>query len=98
MAISPESRWKIAIAGGSIGGLSAGVALDTAGFDVQVYERDPGPMNTRGAGIVVQSELLSLLRNSSAAPLPVTHCRVRRYLDSAGGDGQVQPAPQQFVA
>ena len=53
MAISPESRWKIAIAGGSIGGLSAGVALDTAGFDVQVYERDPGPMNTRGAGIVV---------------------------------------------
>ena len=30
MAISPESRWKIAIAGGSIGGLSAGVALDTA--------------------------------------------------------------------
>lgn len=98
MAISPESRWKIAIAGGSIGGLSAGVALDTAGFDVQVYERDPGPMNTRGAGIVVQSELLSLLRNSSAAPLPVTHCRVRRYLDSAGGDGQVQPAPQQFTS
>src|SRR5258706_825217 len=98
MAISPESRWKIAIAGGSIGGLSEGVALDTAGFDVQVYERDPGPMNTRGAGIVVQSELLSLLRNSSAAPLPVTHCRVRRYLDSAGGDGQVQPAPQQFTS
>jgi len=55
-------------------------------------------MNTRGAGIVVQSELLSLLHNSSAAPLPVTHCRVRRYLDSAGGDGQVQPAPQQFTS
>src|ERR1700692_4207557 len=91
MALSDESRWKIAIAGGSIGGLCAGVALDTAGFDVQVYERDPGPMNTRGAGIVVQSELLSLLRNSRAGPLPITHCRVRRYLDPTGGDGEVAP-------
>jgi 2-polyprenyl-6-methoxyphenol hydroxylase-like FAD-dependent oxidoreductase len=98
MTLSAESRWKIAIAGGSLGGLCAGVALDTAGFDVQVYERDPGPMNTRGAGIVVQSELLSLLRSSGAAPLPVTHCRVRRYLNPTGGDGQEQPAPQQFTS
>src|SRR6266404_5891931 len=98
MTLSAESRWKIAIAGGSLGGLCAGVALDTAGFDVQVYERDPGPMNTRGAGIVVQSALLSLLRSSGAAPLPVTHCRVRRYLNPTGGDGQEQPAPQQFTS
>jgi len=89
---------RIAIAGGSIGGLSAGVALHGAGFDVQVYERHPGPMETRGAGIVVQGELLQLLRNNGAPPLPTTSCSIRRYLDPDGGDGQVQRAPQAFTS
>ncbi len=52
---SPEDRrLQIAVAGGSIGGLCAGLALHGSGFDVNVYERHPGPMDTRGAGIVVQ--------------------------------------------
>ncbi len=89
---------RIAVAGGSIGGLSAGVALHGAGFDVQVHERHPGPMETRGAGIVVQGELLQLLRNNNAPPLPTTSCSVRRYLDPDGGDGQVQRAPQAFTS
>ena len=55
---SPEDRrLQIAVAGGSIGGLCAGLALHGSGFDVNVYERHPGPMDTRGAGIVVQGEL-----------------------------------------
>jgi 2-polyprenyl-6-methoxyphenol hydroxylase-like FAD-dependent oxidoreductase len=55
-----ERSLKVAIAGGSIGGLCAGLALHESGFDVQVFERHPGPMETRGAGIVVQPELLLL--------------------------------------
>jgi 2-polyprenyl-6-methoxyphenol hydroxylase-like FAD-dependent oxidoreductase len=42
---------KIAVAGGSIGGFCAGLAWRGAGFDVQVYQRVSGPMDTRGAGI-----------------------------------------------
>lgn len=38
---------RVAVAGGSIGGLCAGVALNGAGFNVQVYERNAGPMDTR---------------------------------------------------
>ena len=49
---------EIAVAGGSIAGLSAGAALRTAGFDVHVFERSPGRLTSRGAGIVVQPELL----------------------------------------
>lgn len=93
-----DAPLRIAVAGGSIGGLSAGVALHGAGFDVQVHERTPGPMETRGAGIVVQGELLQLLRNNGAPPLPTTQCSVRRYLDPAGGDGQVQSSPQAFTS
>jgi 2-polyprenyl-6-methoxyphenol hydroxylase-like FAD-dependent oxidoreductase len=93
-----NQRLRIAVAGGSIGGLCAGVALQGSGFDVNVYERDPGPMNTRGAGIVVQGELVQLLRTYGAPPLPTTSCRVRRYLSPHGGDGQVQSMPQAFTS
>jgi 2-polyprenyl-6-methoxyphenol hydroxylase-like FAD-dependent oxidoreductase len=55
-------------------------------------------MDTRGAGIVVQGELVQLLRDNGAPPLPMTGCRVRRYLASEGGEGQVQPMPQAFTS
>lgn len=94
----PRSPLKIAIAGGSIGGLSAGLALHTAGFDVHVYERDPGPLDARGAGIVVQPELLHLLNAGKAPTLPMTSCHVRRLLAPDGGDGQVRVMPQAFTS
>jgi len=93
-----DGRPRIAVAGGSIGGLCAGLALHGAGFEVQVYERHPGPMDTRGAGIVVQGELVQFLRQNGARSLPTTGCSVRRYLGPDGGDGQVQPMPQAFTS
>src|SRR3984893_8595782 len=93
-----DRRLQIAVAGGSIGGLCAGLALHGSGFDVNVYERHPGPMDTRGAGIVVQGELVQLLDTYGAPPLPTTSCHVRRYLDPQGGDGQVQSMPQAFTS
>jgi 2-polyprenyl-6-methoxyphenol hydroxylase-like FAD-dependent oxidoreductase len=93
-----EGRLKIAVAGGSIGGLCAGLALRGAGLDVQVYERVSGPMETRGAGIVVQGELIELLRTHGKDALPTTHCTVRRYLSPEGGAGKVQRAPQDFTS
>ena len=63
-----EGPLRIAVAGGSIGGLCAGLALGGAGFDVQVYERVSGPMETRGAGIVVQGELTDLLGPTARTP------------------------------
>jgi 2-polyprenyl-6-methoxyphenol hydroxylase-like FAD-dependent oxidoreductase len=93
-----EGQLRIAVAGGSIGGLCAGLALRGAGFDVQVYERVSGPMETRGAGIVVQGNLVELLRTHGADALPTTQCRVRRYLSPDDGDGQAQRAPQDFTS
>ncbi|WP_419926375.1 FAD-dependent monooxygenase [Candidatus Poriferisocius sp.] len=44
---------QIAIAGGSIGGLTAGILLHELGHDVHVYERSTSALEGRGAGIVV---------------------------------------------
>src|SRR5258707_10891675 len=93
-----EGPLRIAVAGSSIGGLCRGLGVRGVGFDVRVYERVSGPMETRGAGIVVQGELIDLLRTHGAAALPTTHCTVRRYLSLEGGEGEVQRAPQDFTS
>ena len=91
-------RVAVAVAGGSIGGLCAGIALRGYGADVDIYERHAGSVETRGAGIVVQDELTGLLRRHGAPPLPTTSCRVRRYLEPAGGNGSAQAMPQRFTS
>jgi 2-polyprenyl-6-methoxyphenol hydroxylase-like FAD-dependent oxidoreductase len=96
--MTDASPLRVTIAGGSIGGLCAGVALHGIGADVHIYERHPGPMDSRGAGIVVQPDLTNLLRDHGAPPLPTTNCRVRRYLDLDGGPGEQQVMPQDFTS
>ena len=89
---------RVAVVGGSVGGLCAGLALHRGGFCVQVYERTSGQMETRGAGIVVQGELIDLLRSHGASALPTTHCTVRRHLSPDGSEGEVHRAPQDFTS
>jgi 2-polyprenyl-6-methoxyphenol hydroxylase-like FAD-dependent oxidoreductase len=50
------------VIGGSMSGLLAALALARRGIDVAVYERVPGPLAGRGAGIVAQPELKAVLR------------------------------------
>jgi len=89
---------RAVVAGGSVGGLCAGLALRHSGADVEIFERHPGPMETRGAGIVVQHELTEILRRYGAPSLPTTSCRRRRYLDPQGGNGRTQDMPQRFTS
>lgn len=88
---------RVAVSGGSIGGLGAGVALHRAGIDVHVFERDAGPLRSTGAGLVVQSELLALVQGVGAR-LPMTQCSGRRHLGFGGNTGPLQPMPQQFTS
>src|SRR3989475_8113445 len=55
------------VIGGSLGGLCAGVCLRAAGWRVSIFERSPGLMDDRGAGIVLQSEVLNLLEGLKLA-------------------------------
>ena len=46
------------IIGGSIGGLQSGLLLRDLGFSVDVYERTPTELDSRGGGIVLQPEMM----------------------------------------
>ena len=92
-------RLKVAVVGGSIAGLGAGVVLRGMGCDVDMYERTPGAMTSRGAGIVVQDDLMDLLHRQHDAPeLPVISSPHRRYLLPEGGDGMAISLPRQFTS
>ena len=93
-----KQPFKVAVAGGSVGGLCAGVALRAIGCEVDVYERTRGAMTSRGAGIVIQEDLLRLLHQHGAPELPATSCLQRQYLLPDGGNGVVTPMPQQFTS
>jgi len=93
--MSPAS---VAVVGGSIGGLCAGVALHAAGHDVDLFERREETLSSRGAGIVVQPELLRLIEGIGHATLPTTSCTHRRTVDAGGQRSGHQAMPQRFTS
>ncbi|SDH72349.1 MULTISPECIES: FAD binding domain-containing protein [Bradyrhizobium] len=98
MSWHADRDFTVTISGGSVAGLCNAITLRKLGATVRVHERVPGPMMARGAGIVVQNELMGLLEQNGAGPLPFTSCRGRRYLNSDGGDGVLQEMPQEFTS
>lgn len=74
---------RILIVGGSMGGLFAAVLLARAGFDVTVTERSEHGLEGRGAGLVAQREVFSMLREAGIEHLArvgvTAHERI--YLD-----------------
>ena len=87
---------RVAVVGGSIGGLCTAIALRGVGCAVDVYERAPGVLASRGAGIVVQDDLQNLLVRHGASELPAIACFERRYLVPDGGDGVATATPHRF--
>src|SRR3989442_11468683 len=90
-----RNKPRALVIGGSLGGLCAGVCLRAVGWRVNIFERSPGLMDDRGAGIVLQSEALNLLEGmklSTRADISV-ESRERQYLNKDGsvassGDSQ----------
>jgi 2-polyprenyl-6-methoxyphenol hydroxylase-like FAD-dependent oxidoreductase len=52
---------RAAVIGGSLGGLCAALALRGIDMEVEVFEKSRREMSDRGAGLVVQAEVLQLL-------------------------------------
>lgn len=91
---------NIIIIGGSIGGLCAGIALQEKGHQVTVYERSPGDMKDRGAGLVIQPDLMDYLIEKGIAPrevfgVPATQ---RQVLDSNGHAALIYPNDTIFTS
>jgi 2-polyprenyl-6-methoxyphenol hydroxylase-like FAD-dependent oxidoreductase len=52
---------RVVVIGGSLGGLFAGNLLHELGWEVDIYERVPDDLASRGAGIGTHAELLAVL-------------------------------------
>jgi 2-polyprenyl-6-methoxyphenol hydroxylase-like FAD-dependent oxidoreductase len=77
---------RIIVIGGSIGGLSAGLSLICQGFDVEIFEKSPGEMQSRGAGLVIQPDMMQYLmeHNISSKEVFGVPATERQYLDHTG--------------
>lgn len=62
-----KTTLKAAVIGGSLGGLCAALSLRGAGLEVEVFEKSRSEMSDRGAGLVVQMEVLQLLEGLGIA-------------------------------
>ncbi|MGU7774275.1 FAD binding domain-containing protein [Burkholderia sp. MR1-5-21] len=74
------------VIGGSLGGLFAANSLLKSGWEVDVFERSPSALDSRGGGIVLQPQVVEAINSAglgSASPLGVLS-RDRVYLDRDG--------------
>lgn len=96
---SPTPR-RVAVVGGSLGGLFAATLLAQDGHDVTVFERSTRGLARRGAGLVAQQDLYDVLRRlglDRAAEVGVV-ARERITLDRSGRVVQRDPTPQTQVS
>jgi 2-polyprenyl-6-methoxyphenol hydroxylase-like FAD-dependent oxidoreductase len=91
---------RVIIIGGSLGGLFTAALLQQAGHDVTVFERSAAGLDGRGAGLVAQPEVVSLLRAigcEDVAKVGVT-ARERITLDRSGDVLRSDRHPQMQIS
>ena len=64
IADSLPSSPRAIVIGGSLGGLFAGNLLRRIGWDVDIYERSAHDLDSRGGGIVLQPDVVEVLRRT----------------------------------
>src|SRR6202035_5660328 len=93
------SHRRALVIGGSMSGLLAALMLARRGFEVGVYERVPGELAGRGAGIVAQPPLIARLKGLGldTGDLGVAISR-RQMLDREGRVTATSTCSQIFTA
>jgi 2,6-dihydroxypyridine 3-monooxygenase len=66
-AVDESKALNAVVIGGSMAGLCAGLVLRTVGCAVEIFEKSPREMQERGAGLVVQDEVLDFIVNYCGA-------------------------------
>jgi len=91
---------KIIVIGGSIGGLCAGIALLERGFDVEIYERSSKGLKDRGAGLVIQPDMMEYLIEAGVSTREVfgVLAAQRQVLDDNGNPTLIYPNDTVFTS
>ncbi len=80
---------KVAVVGGSLGGLTAALVLRDVGCDVTVYERSASALQARGAGIAVLPETLRYPVERMGIPAGRI-CSSTDWIRFLGCDGRIE--------
>lgn len=94
------SPLRIAIVGGSIGGLTAALVLRELGHEVDVFERMPEVLDSRGAGIVLQPDTMRWFERGSERSVPdiSTSASCIRYVGEDNTIVHEEPARWRFAS
>ncbi|AIO70268.1 FAD-dependent monooxygenase [Burkholderia oklahomensis] len=95
-----QQQRRAVIVGGSLGGLFAATSLRSIGWDVDVFERSPHYLDSRGGGLVLQPDVLDAFRFGGidyTGPLGV-RSEYRQFLDARGEIAQRERLPQTQTA
>ncbi len=94
------ARRKAVVVGGSVGGLFAANLLARRGWEVDVFERVAGGLQSRGAGIAMHPELDAILDAAGALPAEAigVHVDVRSAFDRHGRQLAHHPRGQYLTA
>jgi 2-polyprenyl-6-methoxyphenol hydroxylase-like FAD-dependent oxidoreductase len=86
------------VIGGSLAGLFTGVLLSSIGWQVDIYERSPRPLNSRGGGVVLQPDVVEAF---NLAGIPHQNLGVvanERYYLQRDGKTQAMPMRQTLTS
>ena len=92
-----SQKRRALIIGGSLGGLFAGNLLRWLGWDVDIFERSPHDLDSRGGGIVLQPEVVEVFRRAGVDTRAVEFGVRSAYRTVFRPDGSIQSkhfAPQ----
>jgi 2,6-dihydroxypyridine 3-monooxygenase len=91
---------RVAVIGGSIGGLTTALVLRDLGCDVDVFERAPAVLEGRGAGIVLQPDTIRWFETKSKVSVEdvSTSASWLRYLADDGGIAYEEPGRYRFTS
>ncbi|MBW4510631.1 MAG: FAD binding domain-containing protein [Scytonematopsis contorta HA4267-MV1] len=88
------------VIGGSLAGLFAGTLLRSIGWQVDIYERSPHTLDSRGGGIVLQPDVVEAFQRAGIAdevPLGVI-AHERYYLNRDGSIAETMPIRQTLTS
>lgn len=95
-----STRPRVAVMGGSLGGLNAALFLRDAGCDVDVYERSPVTLVSQGAGIVMHPSTVRYFTENDVLDVGEISVPARwmRYLDQEGDVADEQSCSYRFTS
>ncbi len=86
------------IVGGSLAGLFAGILLRSIGWEVDIYERSPHTLDSRGGGVVLQPEVIEAFQRAGIPHDALGVVAHERYYLQRNSDIQRMPMRQTLTS